>query len=619
MSTVDIAELQAAPGEAAPDPAAAPRKTGLAALLELAGARKGSLVLAAALSALSSVLSLAPLLVIYAVLMLIGQGGVPAASALWPILGWGALAIGLRWLLLVASGVVAHLAAFDILLDLRLKVASKLTRLPLGWITKQSAEATNKVLREDVDRLELFIAHHLNDSAAAVALPLASAVALFCFDWRMALVTLATVPMAVIVQILLWKRIPEIMQQYNEVNASLSASVVEYVQGIAVLKTFHRGALASKRLTRVIDAYRAVIVRMVRMTVPGWSAFTVVIGANMLSILPFGGYWYLHGSLSLELFVLCLLLGLGITRPLFALAFFGSLLRLIQDSHGRVQDLMQAPELADAPEARRPADSTVAFEGVGFAYGDKDVLHEVSFTVPAGSFTAIVGPSGAGKSTLAQLLARFWDVGRGAIRIGGVDVRALPLGEMHHQVAYVMQDVFLFNDTVLENIRLGRRDLDEAQVIAAAKAAQAHDFISRLPQGYHTVLGERGARLSGGEKQRLSIARALVKDAPIIVLDEATAFTDPMSEAQILDALGVLTQARTVIVIAHRLSTIADADQIVLLDGGCVAAAGTHAQLLDGSDLYRRLWRMHRDSADWRLPSAHPVAPAEQHLEGVAQ
>lgn len=601
------------------------RKRGVWALLELAGARKASLIWAGIFSALSSVLSLAPLFVIYVVLLRLAHNGQDNALAgLWTVLCWGALAMGLRWLLQVSGGILAHLAAFNILFDLRLAVADKLRRVPMGWITARSAESTNKVLRDDVDRLELFIAHHLNDSAAALTLPLISAIVLFYLDWRMALVTLATVPFAVVVQLLLWKKVPEVMREYNEVNARLASQVVQYVQGIAVIKTYYRGAESSSSavaLQQVVAAYFDVIVRMVKLTVPAWSAFTVVIGANMLCILPFGGYWYLQGSLSLELFVLCLLLGLGITRPLFQLAFFGSLMRLIQDGYGRIQDLMEAPELPDATGTLVPDDNSVEFAHVGFAYGDVNVLQDVSFKMAAGSLTAIVGPSGAGKTTLAQLLVRFWDVQQGAVKIGGIDVRELPLENMHAQIAYVMQDVFLFDDTVLENIRLGREDISEAQVIAVATAAQAHDFISRLPQGYQTVLGERGARLSGGEKQRLSIARALVKDAPVIVLDEATAFSDPNNEAQLLQALGVLTRDKTVMVIAHRLSTIIDADQIVVLDAGRVIACGRHAKLLEDCVLYRQLWQLQSDSASWKIKavSGHEqLALAHNAVKGAA-
>ncbi|WP_082219259.1 ABC transporter ATP-binding protein [Massilia sp. NR 4-1] len=600
----------AVPGTA---PAGAPpRKRGLGALLALAGQRKGSLIAAAALSAVSSVLSLAPLIVIYLVLLRLNgrPQGSAAAAGLWPVLAWGAAAMVVRWLLQAGGGVLAHLAAFNILFDLRLAVADKLRRVPMGWITARSAESTNKVLRDDVDRLELFIAHHLNDSAAAVALPVVSAIALFWLDWRMALVTLATVPLAVLVQLLLWRRVPAIMAEYNACNTRLASEIVQYVQGIAVIQTYHRGAASANRLQGAVRAYLDVVLLMVRQTVPAWSAFTVVIGANTLFILPCGGYWYLQGSLGLEVFVLCLLLGLGITRPLFQLAFFGSLMRLIQDGYGRVQDLMEAPELAPPRHPRQPAGSGVEFERVSFAYGAAGVLHDVSFQVAPGSLTAIVGPSGAGKSTLAQLLARFWDVDQGAVRIGGADLRELAEGELPRQVAYVMQDVFLFRDTVLENIRLGRPEISEAQAIAAAQAAQAHDFICRLPQGYQTVLGERGARLSGGEKQRLSIARALVQDAPIVVLDEATAFADPLHEAQILAALGQLTQNRTVLVIAHRLSTIVGADQIVVLQQGRVAGLGRHEELLRDCALYRHLWQLQRDSAAWQLGAAHEAAPA---------
>ncbi|NIE78420.1 ABC transporter ATP-binding protein [Pantoea sp. Tr-811] len=586
-------------------------ETGFAALLALVGQQRRRLIVAALCSALSGVLSITPLIALYLVLVTYAQGSAAPFAEVLPILiGCGA-AMLLRWLLLCSGGVLSHLAAFDSLHDLRLALANKLTRLPLGWIDARTASLANQVLREDIDRLEQFIAHHLNDSAAALALPLASAVALFWLDWRMALATLATVPLALAVQIALFKRIPQVMAEYGEVNAELSASIVDYVQGIAVVKTYLRGEHATGRLHNALDAYRAVIGRMVASTVPGWSAFTVVIGANSLFILPIGGYFYLNGSLTLQAFTLCLLLGLGITRPLFALAFFGNLMRLVQAANDRVQTLLRAPELAS--QAQLPAgdsEHALAFEQVGFSYDQGgQVLHDISFNLPHGSLTAIVGPSGAGKSTLAQLMLRFWDVQQGRITLQGRDLRAWPLGELHDQVAFVMQEVHLFDQSVLDNIRLGRSDIDEAQVIAAAKAAQAHDFIQALPQGYHTVLGERGARLSGGERQRLSIARALVRNAPIVVLDEATAFADPMNEAQILQALGTLTAGRTVVMIAHRLASIVDADQVLLLEAGRIRARGSHAQLLAAEPLYQQLWHAQQASANWRLGHSPALEP----------
>ncbi|WP_110968666.1 ABC transporter ATP-binding protein [Pseudomonas huaxiensis] len=578
-------------------------ETGFAALLALVGGQRRRLYVAALCSALSGVLSITPLIALYLVLLRYAQGDTAPFAEVLPILAWCGAAMLLRWVLLCAGGVLSHLAAFDCLHELRLVLANKLTRLPLGWIDARTASIANQVLREDIDRLEQFIAHHLNDTATALALPLASAVVLFWLDWRMALATLVTVPLAVAVQAVLFKRIPQVMAEYGQVNAELSASIVDYVQGIAVVKTYLGGENATGRLQGAIDAYRTVIGRMVASTVPGWSAFTVVISANSLFILPIGGYFYLQGSLSLQAFTLCLLLGLGITRPLFALAFFGNLMRLVQAANTRVQTLLRAPDLVeDEAPPGLAGSAALAFEQVDFAYDEGvPVLHDISFSLPHGSLTAIVGPSGAGKSTLAQLMLRFWDVRQGRIVLQGRDVRAWPLGELHDQVAYVMQEVHLFNQSVLDNIRLGRTDIDEAQVIEAAKAAQAHDFIQALPQGYQTLLGERGARLSGGERQRLSIARALVRNAPIVVLDEATAFADPMNEALILQALATLTAGRTVVLIAHRLASVVEADQILLLDAGRIRARGSHAQLLADVPLYQRLWQAQQAHADWRL------------------
>ncbi len=573
----------------------------LRGLFRLGARRRLLLGTAIAAGSLSAVLTLVPPVVVARLADgLLGPD--PAATAVWALVGIAAAAIALRIVLLACAYVASHVAAFAILYDLRIALVAKLGRVPLGFVTGQSSGAVKKILGDDVDRIEGFIAHMLVEAAMALSASIAGAILLFWVDWRLALATLGPLPLAMVLQSLMYRGAGPMMASYVAASEAMNGALVQYLQGIGVIKAFGRGTYAP--LDDGITRFRDLLQGFVRRTVPAWAAFQVVVKTSLLFLLPIGGWLAMTGRIPPADLLLALLVGLGLIPPLLTLMHAGGNLRLIAQGVDRIDAVLDIPDLPQGAATAAPADGSIVFDRVSFAYDGGDAaLIDLSFTVPAGSTVALVGPSGAGKSTVAQLIARFWDVTAGTIRIGGADIRDLDAEVLGAHVAFVFQDVFLFRDSVRENLRLARPQASDDEIIAAARAAEAHDFIMRLPQGYDTQLGERGGGLSGGERQRLAIARALLRDAPILVLDEATAFADPLSEARIATALARLMRGRTVVVIAHRLSTITGVDRILVLDRGRLETQGRHDDLLTTSPLYRRLWQAHIAARDWQFGS----------------
>lgn len=572
---------------------------GLGALLGL----QGALVAGAALSStLAAALALVPFFVVARMATAIYKTP-PDLDSVRSLALVAAGALALRYVFVAAANMLAHVAAFRILHELRLRLAKKLGAVPLSFFSRHGAGELKKTLMDDVNQIEAFVAHHFPDVVAAVIVPLATAVALLWVDWCMALASLVMAPLAVVAMAVAMRGVGKAHQQWNEIQSRMSSALLEYLRGIHVIKTFGLSARRFGDLSRSIEEGIAWMEGFMRTNGRGYGAFGALIGSSLVVLVPVGGWLYTRGTLSLEPLVLFLVLGPQLLMSMMRLLFAWGNVDRIQAGNARIQAILAAPDLETPASVARPAHDGIAFRGVGFRYedGGPEVLHDVSFEAPAGKVTALVGPSGAGKTTLVRLVPRLWETTNGAVELGGVDVRALPLDGLLSRIAMVFQDVFLFHGTVRDNLRLARPDATDAQLDAACRAARAYDFIQALPKKYDTLLGERGARLSGGEKQRMSIARALLKDAPVLLLDEATAFADPENEARIQEALSVLCAARTVLVVAHRLSTIATADHIVVLEGGRVNAQGTHDELLARCALYQRLWRSHTESLDWSL------------------
>ena len=583
---------------------AAGKRPGLIEMLRLSESKKLHLVAAAALSLMASVLSLAPYLLAARLLGLFLSGGEtpPYAEMLHLGILVGAVAV-VRYAMLFASVICSHLAAFEILYRLRLRLCAHLGKLSMGWFGRRRSGQVKKILSEDVEDMELFIAHHIPDIVTGAVQPLAVVACLFAVDWRLALVALIPIPVAfVLLRLAFGKdKQAELRRGYHDVLEDLNGSVVEYVRGMPVVKIFNISAWSFTGLKKAALAYKDFVERITLAQAPPWAVFVVVTTSGLTIILPFGLWMHLSGSIDFPTLALFLMLGAGYLRPLFKLAMMGGNLGMISEALWRVEEVLREPPMRTASNPERLERMDVEFDNVSFGYGDRRAVSELSFRLPQGGVYALVGPSGSGKSTVGRLLGRMWDVDSGRVLLGGVDVRDADPSELMDKVALVFQETYLFSDTIRENIRMGREAGDE-MVLAAAEAARCMEFIEKSPSGLDTMIGEGGAmHLSGGERQRLSMARMILKDSPVVVLDEATVFTDAENEARIQEAFGRLMRGRTVIVVAHRLSTVIDCDSILVLEKGRLAQQGTHEELLASGGLYKSMWEAHQKALDWRL------------------
>ena len=570
------------------------------------------------LAAVGAALGLVPYYLIYLVsLRLFGSAGVLDTQYIWQ-LAW--LAVGAVVLKGICNGVstrLSHIAAYTILYDLRIELARKLGSLPLGYFTNRTTGEIKKIIHEDVEQLEQGLAHLIPDVVAGVTVPVLAGILLLLVDWRMTLATLGSAVIALSLFGFMMSRFD--MSAYNALLAKMNGVVIQYINGMKVIKAFTRTDFSFGQLQDVVEEMRQVYVRTTRTSALPMAIMLTLMRSAAVTVVPVGIALYLTGSLTIPTFVLFVVMGIGFNRPIMAVLFHGFTgFYQINSASQRIADVFSQPELVDPIEPKQPQGNDISFQNVSFSYGDTRVLNNVSFTAPAGSVTALVGPSGAGKSTVAKLIPRFWDVEHGEIAIGGVAVKNIAVEQLMNRVSFVFQDVFLFNDTILENIRIGKPTATKAEIIKAAKAARCHEFIKALPQGYDTSVGENGVSLSGGQRQRLSIARAILKDAPIVVLDEATAYVDPENEAMVQEALaGLLARGgKTLVVVAHRLSTITEAEQILVIDQGQIVASGTHGELLESCGLYREQWEAHRSAQNWQLGQIVKLGDAESGKHG---
>ena len=568
----------------------------------LAGQQRNKLIASCVLSVIGTALGLVPFVLIYLVMLELFKPALDVDQAyIWKLVIWSIAAILLRFGFMGLSGSLSHIAAYAILYDLRIKLAQKLGTLPLGYFNEKNTGNIKTAMNEHVENIELFIAHHLPDLTAAIVVPIFTAILLFVIDWRMALATLAVIPVALMAQGLMFKDYKPLMKGYNDALEKVNSAVIEYTQGIAVIKAFNQTVESFGKYKDSIEEYHAYMWMWTKRFVPAWSIFSVVVVANLIVILPVGAWLYISGSLPMPTLILFLILGIGFSEPLMKLTVFSSQFMQNMEGMERINGILTEEPLLEPDAERIPSNFDIKFQGVHFGYGKREVLDDINFTVPENTVTALVGPSGAGKTTIARLIPRFWDVNTGDISIGGINVKDMKTERLMSLVATVFQDVTLFNDTIFENIRMGKEDASEGDVIASAKMAHCHEFIEALPAGYQTSIGEGGAKLSGGEKQRISIARAILKDAPIIILDEATAFVDPENEELIQEAIAKLARGKTLIIIAHRLSTITSSNQIIVLNEGKIVGKGTHDELIRRENLYCRMWEAHVSAQDWKF------------------
>ncbi|MGD1903590.1 MAG: ABC transporter ATP-binding protein [Geitlerinemataceae cyanobacterium] len=564
------------------------------------------LLFSGVLAAIGASLGLIPYYLIYLVsLQIFDVEAAVDSQAVAQLALWAVAAIVSKGICTGLSTRLSHIAAYTILYDLRIALARKLGRLPLGYFTGRTTGEVKKIIHEDVEQLEQGLAHIIPDVVAGVTVPLVAGIVLVLVDWRMTLATLASAAIAIGLFGFIMSRFD--MSAYNALLTKMNGVVIQYINGMKVVKAFTRTDFSFGQLRDVVEEMRQVYVETTRISALPMATMLTLMRSAAVTVVPVGIALYLSGSLSLPTFVLFVVMGIGFNRPIMAVIFHGMTgFYQVNAATQRIAAVFDRPDLADPADPQQPEGNAISFRNVSFGYGDTAVLKDISFTAPAGSVTALVGASGAGKSTIAKLIPRFWDVDAGEIAIGGVDIKNIAVEQLMNRVSFVFQDVFLFNDTILENIRIGNPTASYDEIIAAAKAACCDEFITALPQGYRTPIGENGVTLSGGQRQRLSIARAILKDAPIVVLDEATAYIDPESEALVQAALASLLAGgeKTLVVVAHRLSTIAKADRILVVDRGQIVTQGTHPELLEHCELYQAQWRAHISAQDWQFVQA---------------
>ena len=485
---------------------------------------------------------------------------------------------------------LSHKATFQILRDIRKMVLSKMPRLPLGDILDTSSGRLKQIVVDQVESMETTLAHLLPEMTSNLLAPVCVLVYLFTLDWRMALLSLVSIPVGMAFMMAIMGSYGKDYQGAVETTQAMNETIVEYIGGIEVIKAFNQGKNSYEKFSSRVRANAAYYYNWMKKCQFGMALAYAIAPTTLITVLPVGWIFYTDGSLSAEVFLTTIILSMSIVGSLIAAMGFVDNLAKVGTIVGSVDEILLKPEQDHGTQPAQLGRPDIALDHVSFGYAqDKEILHNISLTIPAGSLTALVGPSGSGKSTIAKLIAGFWDVTEGRITLGGVDVKTVEPETLFKNYAIVFQDVMLFDETVMENIRLGRGDATDEEVMAAARAAQCEEFIQRLPQGYQTNIGENGSALSGGERQRISIARALLKNAPIVLLDEATASMDAESETLIQDALSVLLKDKTVMVIAHRMRTVANADKIVVLDDGKVSEMGTPAELMKKGGLYAHL------------------------------
>ena len=568
-------------------------------LLRFAGPYKGRYALSICLSVLGVASGLVPYYA--AAQMLIGLIGTERSFSFY--IFWGTVAaVGYlaKSTFAILSTSVSHTATFLALRDIRKQIVDKFSRMPMGTLLNTPSGQLKDTLVDRVEGLETPLAHLLPEMSANVLVPVFIVVYLFVLDWRMALISLITIPVGMVFMATLLKTFPQQYEGSVKINQRMNNAVVEYVNGIEVIKAFNQSAASYGKYSDAVHENADYFYKWMKSCQWAMASYNAICPAVLITVLPAGVLFYAAGSITSANLITIIILSLGIVGPLIAASNFADSLGMVGTVVNEIAALLDGPELVRPTQPVSLDSQEIRLNDVSFSYnndGDNAIQH-IDLTIKPGTVTALVGPSGSGKSTITKLIAGFWDVGAGSITLGGKDLRTIPQKQLADQIAYVSQDNYLFDDTIRENIRMGRLSASDAEVEEVAKAAGCDAFIRRLENGYDTNVGGAGGHLSGGERQRIAIARAMLKNAPIIILDEATAYIDPENEAVVQQAVSKLVAGKTLIIIAHRLSTIADSDQIVVMKDGSISGIGTHDELLKTSELYREMWQAHIGAKD---------------------
>ena len=583
------------------------KQSDLARLMEYAGGHRVFTYASWVLAAVSALVALVPFWYIWKILRDVLAAAPEYSRAVnIPHYGWMAvLFAALAYLIYVCALLCSHLAAFRVATNLRLAVTEHLAKLTLGFTERYGSGRLRKVVEESTGAAETYLAHQLPDQYNAMATPVGLLVLLAVFDWRLGLLSLVPVALAfAVMATMTGARMAEKMRQYGNALAAMSNEAVEYVRGIPVVKTFGQSVFSFKKFKGTIDEYEKWVVAYTEELRLPMMFYTAAIN-GVFAFLIAGGLLFTRNGVTPE-FLLNLLFYIIIT-PVISLTLTRIMMMsenkmIVTDALSRIDSVLDAEPVQESAQPQHPKDSSVELTDVHFSYdGKTDVIKGVSLRIQPGQTAALVGPSGGGKSTLAGLMARFFDVGSGSIRIGGADVRDIAKEELMDTVSFVFQNSRLIKGSILDNVKLGRPDATEQEVLAALEAAQCTDILEKFPAGVHTMIGTEGVYLSGGEQQRIAIARAMLKNAPILILDEATAFADPDNEAKVQAAFARLARGKTVILIAHRLTTVADADCIYVVQNGQIAETGTKDELCAQNGLFARMWRDYQSSVEWKV------------------
>ncbi len=588
------------------------KQSTLSKLMEIAGNHKYFSYFSCVLAAVSAWVALIPFYDVWRIIKEILEVR-PDFSKAVHITAYGWQAVGfalLSMVIYIAALMCSHKAAFRVQANMRMRMMEHIMKLPLGYVETEGTGKIRKIVTDSSAATETFLAHNLPDKAVSYATPVGLLVMMFVFDWRLGLISLIPAALAFLIMgsLMMGPKMAEDMKQYQNSLETMSAEAVEYVRGVPVLKTFGQTIFSFKRFKNAIDEYEKWTLDYTKAMCPPMTLFTAL--ANGIFAALIIAAYLLGGNTVTDSFVLNLIFYILITSilttTLMKIAYAGESQMIVEDALNRMNEILDTKELTDVTNGEMPKDASVKLENVTFSYEESkgNAVDGVSLDIRAGEHIAFVGPSGGGKTTLASLIARFWDVKSGSITIGGVDVRNMKTSVLMDEVSYVFQDSKLLKTSILENVRMGRTDATDGEVLEALKNAQCSDIIEKFPQGVNTVIGAKGTYVSGGEMQRLSIARAFLKNAPILILDEATAFADPDNERQVQLAFENLSKDKTVIMIAHRLSTITNADHIYVLKDGRIAESGTHETLLDENGIYTHMWKEYNQSVNWQVGKA---------------
>lgn len=572
----------------------------LSCLLAYANESRSKMILSVILSVISITSGLVPFYCFYRIICLFIENRINTQG----IVFWSICALTAYLVKIVCFGLstsASHYAAYHILEGLRNRITERFLKAPLGEVTRHSIGEIKGIMVDKIEDIEPPLAHMIPEGSGHIVLPFISMIALTAIDWRLFLASLITFPLSFICMGLTFKISGQNFDKYNRSVAEMNSNIIEYVDGIEVIKAFGHTGQSYEKFSASIINYKTFILKWLSSTWITMKLAFALFPSTLLGVLPIALLLGTNGTITAAQAALAVMLSMSMVGSLAKLEVMGNEIKKIQLTVEELQEYLELPELPEKIDPVTPENYKIQLKNVHFSYNTNEVLHGIDLQLPQGSFTALVGPSGGGKSTVAKLISRFYDVTQGTITIGNADIRDMSLAQLSNTISYVAQDNFLFRCSLKENIRMGNPNATDEEVYAAAKAAQCEDFIKKLPQGYDTPAGDAGKRLSGGEKQRIAIARMILKNAPIIILDEATAFTDPENEDKIQKSIRKLTKGKTLLVIAHRLSTIKNADNIVVLKNGNIEAQGKQDELLANCSLYRSMWEAHIGARNWSV------------------